>query len=150
MDSVKWQDVFFALGPKYPTIAQAKRFAEDLIAQCRTNDDFTKLIQFDEGDSKFRNGEGLGSRKGEIKPPELEETLFKLDEGRIGPVIALATGVHIIRVTKREFAGQIPLDVKTQKLIENKIKNKVFEGEYKRIVRELRNRATIEIERQGS
>ena len=146
VDSVKWQDVFIAVGPKCPTVAQAKRFAEDLIAQCRTNDDFAKLSKYDDGDSKFRDGAGLGSRRGEIKPPELEDTLFKLEEGRIGPVIAMTTGVHIVRVTKREFAGQIPLDVKTQKLIENKIKNQVFEHEYKRIVRELRSRSTIEIE----
>jgi parvulin-like peptidyl-prolyl isomerase len=147
LDAVQWQDVFIAVGPKCPTVAHAKRFAEDLITQCRTNDDFATLIRYDDGDSKFRNGEGLGTRKGEIKPAEVEETLFRLKEGAIGPVIPLSTGVHIVRVTKREYAGQIPLDEKTQKLIGNKIKNQVFEYEYKQITRELRNRATIEIER---
>jgi parvulin-like peptidyl-prolyl isomerase len=148
LDTVQWQDVFIAVGPKHPTVAHARRFAEDLIGQCRTGEDFAKLIQYDDGDSKFRNGAGLGTHKGDIKPPEVENVVFRLREGQIGPVIELSTGVHIVRVTKREYAGQIPLDDKTQKLIENKIKNQVFEHEYKRIMRELRSRATIEIERE--
>jgi parvulin-like peptidyl-prolyl isomerase len=147
LDSVQWQDVFIAVAPQRPTVADARRFAESLIARCRTDQDFAKLVQYDDGDSKFRGGEGLGSRKGEIRPPEVENVLFQLKEGQIGPVIELSTGVHIVRVTKREFAGQIPLDEKTQKLIGNKIKNQVFEHEYKRIIRELRGRSTIEVER---
>jgi parvulin-like peptidyl-prolyl isomerase len=149
LDTVRWQDVFIAVGPKFPTVAVAKRFAEDLIAQVRTDADFAKLHQFDEGDSKFRNGEGLGSRRGEIKPPEVEDELFRLREGEIGRVIELSTGVHIVKVTKREYAGVIPLDEKTQNMIRNKIRNEVFEREYKRIIRELKSRATIEIERDA-
>lgn len=144
-DTVKWEDVFIAVGPKHPTVADARRFAESLIAQCKTDADFVKLLAYNEGDSKFRNGEGAGSRRGEIRPPELEDTLFRLREGVVGPVLELSTGVHIVRVTKREFAGQIPLDEKTQKLISNKIKTQVFEHEYKRLIRELKGRSTIEI-----
>jgi parvulin-like peptidyl-prolyl isomerase len=147
-DQVQWQDVFIAVGNKFPNVEAARRYAEDLVVQCRTSEDFNRLIQFDEGDSKFRNGAGLGSVKGQIKPAELEETLFRLREGEIGPVVALSTGVHIIRVTKREFAGVMPLDEKTQKLIENKIKNQVAEHEYKRIIRELRTRAVIEVNKE--
>jgi len=147
-DSVKWLDVFIAVGPKYPTVADAKRFAEDLVSKCRTEADFAKLLPFDDGDSKYRNGEGMGSRRGEIKPPELEETLFRMKVGDMAQVIPISTGVHILRLTQRENAGLIPLDEKTQKQIENKIKNQVFENEYKRIIRELRNRSTIVIERE--
>lgn len=150
LDAVQWQDVFIAVGPKLPTVAHAKRFAEDLIAQCRTNDDFTRLLQFDEGDSKFRGGEGLGRHKGEIKPPECEEVLFRLREGEIGPVIEISTGVHIVRVLKREYAGVMPLDEKTQLLIRSKLRNQLADREYKRIIRELKSRATIEIEREGA
>jgi peptidyl-prolyl cis-trans isomerase SurA len=148
LDSVQWQDVFIAVGKKFPNVEAARRYAEDLVAQCRTNEDFVRLMQLDEGDSKFRNGAGLGTVKGQIKPAELEETLFRLKEGEIGPVIALSTGVHIIRVTKREFAGVTLLDEKTQKLIENKIKYQVMEHEQKRIIRELRNRSVIEINKE--
>jgi peptidyl-prolyl cis-trans isomerase SurA len=148
-DSVEWQDVFIGIGPKHPSVADAKRFAEDLIAQCRTNDDFTKLFQFDDRDSNYRNGNvGQGTLRKQIRPAEVEEALFQLKAGQIGPVVALSTGVHMIRVIKREYAGLTPLNEKTQKLIETKIRNDVAEKEYKRIIRELRSRATIEIIRQ--
>ena len=148
LDSVTWQDVFIAISKDRPTLAYAKRFAEELIQQSHGGEGFAKLIQYDEGDSKFRNGEGWGSHRGEIKPPEVEEVLFRLKEGEIGPVVELSTGVHVVKVTKREYAGQMPLDEKTQKLIENKIKGQVFEREYKQLIRELRRRAVIIIERE--
>src|SRR5439155_24113144 len=140
-DKVQWQDVFIAVGPKYPTPADAKRFAEDLIARCRTAEDFAKVLTYDEGDSKFRGGEGLGQRRGEIRPPELEPTLFQLKDGQIGPVFELPTGVHIYRLVKREYAGQLPLNDATQKAIRRKLENQVAEREIRQLVRELRDRS---------
>jgi parvulin-like peptidyl-prolyl isomerase len=148
VDRVKWQNVFVAVGPKHPTPADARRFAEELIAKCRTHDDFAKLVEYDDGDSKFRGGEGFGQRKGEIKPAELESYLFKMKDGQIGPPVELATGVHIFRLLKREHAGQVPLDEKTQKSIRKKLEGQIADREYKRVVRELRSRAVVRIERE--
>lgn len=145
VESVKWQDVFIAVSPKLPTLADARRFAEDLIAQCRTGADFAKLSQFDDGDSKFRNGEGLGSGRGEIRPAELEEHLFKMRNGEIGPVVELTTGVHIFRVIARDPGGLLPLNETVQNQIRAKLRNQLADREYKRIARELRSRAVIEV-----
>lgn len=149
VDTVEWQDVFIAVGPKHPTVAEARRFAEELLAQVRSPEDFARLAAFDDGDSKFRNGLGFGKRRGEIRPPELEDHLFRLQEGQIGPVVEFPTGVHIFRVLKREYAGQIPLTPEVQTQIKNKLRGELWEREYKRVVRELRMRAIIEIEREG-
>jgi peptidyl-prolyl cis-trans isomerase SurA len=149
VDKVKWQDVFIAVGAKHPTVADAKRFAEGLVERCATPDDFAKLSEFDEGDSKFRGGEGLGQRRGEIKPPEVEPILFELKEGQVGPVVELPTGVHIIRVLSRENAGQIPLNDQTQKAIRKKLETQIAEREYKRLVRDLRSRSVWRVEREN-
>jgi parvulin-like peptidyl-prolyl isomerase len=149
-DKVQWQDVFIAVGPKYPTAAAAKQFAEDLIARCRTPEDFAKVLTYDDGDSKFRGGDGLGQRRGEIRPPELEAMLFQLKEGQIGPVFELPTGVHIFRVVKREYAGQMPLNEQTQRAIRRKLENQVAEREIRQLVRELRERSVICIIREGN
>lgn len=148
VDKVQWQDVFIAVGPKHPTVADAKRFAQQLIAKCRTPDDFAKLVEFDDGDSKFRGGEGLGRRRGEIKPPELEPYLFQMKDGQIGPVVELPTGVHVFRLLKRDYAGQVPLDDATQRSIRKKLEGQIAEREYQRIVRELRGRSVIRVERE--
>jgi peptidyl-prolyl cis-trans isomerase SurA len=149
-DKVQWQDVFIAVGPKYPTPADVRRLAEDLIAKCRNADDFAKLLTYDDGDSKFRGGEGFGQVRGKIRPPEIEPILFQLKEGQIGPVVELPTGVHLFRVLKREYAGQLPLNEQTQKAIRRKLENVVREREIRQLVRDLRARSVIRIVSEGN
>ncbi len=144
-DRVKWQDVFIAVGPKHPTLKDARRFAESLIASYDSGVDFEEFIRYDDGDSKSRDGFGLGERRGEISPPQLEEKLFSMREGEVGQPFELSTGIHIYRVAEREFAGQIPFNEKTQKTIRAKLSSRIANREIKSIVRELRNRAVIEI-----
>jgi peptidyl-prolyl cis-trans isomerase C/foldase protein PrsA len=149
VESLKWQDVFIAVGPKHPTLAHARRFADDLIATCRTGDDFVKLVQFDDGDSKFRGGEGQGTRRGEIRPAELEPYLFKLRNGQIGPVVELSTGVHIFRLVERDPGGPVPLNEAVQNQIRTRLRSQLADREYKRIIRELKTRAVIDLERDA-
>jgi parvulin-like peptidyl-prolyl isomerase len=149
IESVKWQDVFIAVGPQHPTLADARRFGEELIAQCRTGVDFIRLSQFDDGDAKTRGGEGFGSERGKIKPAELEPYLFKLRDGQIGPIVSLSTGVHLFRLVKREPGGPMPLDETVQNQIRSKLRNQLADREYRRIIRELRTRAVIEVVRDG-
>jgi parvulin-like peptidyl-prolyl isomerase len=148
-DKVHWQDVFIAVGPRHPTMADARRFAEGLIAQYRTDEDFAKLRLHDDGDSKLRGGEGFGHLRGEIRPPELEAALFELQEGQVGPVVELPTGVHVFRVLKREYAGILPMNDQTQKQIRRKLESQIAEREYKQLVRELRSRAVYLVVRES-
>jgi hypothetical protein len=159
MDKVVWQDIFIPVDRNLPTVADVRRFAEEQINKCRTAADFDKLMVYNQGDSKLRNGEGLGTRlsytdekgnriAGDIRPAELEQHLAKLREGEIGPVVPFPLGVHIIRVTKREYAGQMPFDEKVQKEVAKILEKDLVEREYRRIVRELRQRAVIQVERE--
>lgn len=153
-DRVHWQDVFIAVGPTRPTVADARKYAERLLASLRSPDDFEKLIAHDDGDGKLRGGEGHGQRRArrddkgnvvqqDIRPAEVEPYLFELKPGEVGPIVELPTGVHLIRVLKREYAGQMPLDDRAQKEIRKKLENQFADREHRRIVRELRARAVI-------
>src|SRR5262249_39246459 len=120
VDKVQWQDIFLMVGPNHPTMAEARRFAEQVLTGVRGGQKFDGFLRFDAGDRwLFRKGEGNGQRRGEIKPPELERYLFDagLRDGQIGPVVELSTGVHVFRLLKREHAGQLPFDEKVQKRI---------------------------------
>ena len=144
-DSVTWQDIFIDAG-KFPNGDAARQFAEKLIAKARAGDDFLKLVsQYDNGDSSYRNGEGYGHRRGEIKPADAEPLLFKMQDGEIGPLVELASGFHIVRLVKREHAGLKPFDEKSQTAIRNKLQMEAYEREYKRVLAELKRRAAIEI-----
>src|SRR5207302_6757377 len=137
----KWQDLFIAVGPKHTTLADARRFGEELVARLRRGEDFTKLTEFDDGDSRYRNGDGYGQRRGEIKPPELEPHLFRMRDGDIGPVVELTTGIHVFRLVQREQAGQMPFSDTVQATIRGKLKSEIANREYKRILSDLRSKA---------
>jgi hypothetical protein len=144
-DSVHWQDLFIAVGPKHPTREQAGTFANELAERLKKGEDFKNLLQFDDGNSHYRDGEGIGKKHGQIEPPELEKYLFNLFDGDVGPVVELSTGFHVFRVIKREYAGQMAFNQETQKIIINKLKNEIADRETKRIIDDLKRRAVIEI-----
>ncbi len=155
-DRVDWQDVFIAVGPKHPTLADARRFAEELVARCRTPDDFAKIQAYDDGESKTRDGAGFGHKIdydkhgeyiGDIRPHELVPYLLKLKDGQIGPVVEIGTGVHIFRVLKREYGGVKPMDAQVQRLIRGKLKAQLFQREYEQLRRVMRARAVVQIVR---
>jgi parvulin-like peptidyl-prolyl isomerase len=147
IESVKWQHAFIAVNAQRPTLADARRFGESLLDQVRRGADFETIAKFDDGDSKTRNSVGFGSRKGEIQPAELEMYLFEMKDGQIGPIVEISTGVHLFRLVQRDPGGQIPLNDPVQAQIKNKIRNQIFEREFKRFVQDLKSRAVVEIER---
>ncbi|HTK75027.1 MAG TPA: hypothetical protein VL371_07180, partial [Gemmataceae bacterium] len=96
------------------------------------------------GDSKLRNGDGLGSKPGEIKPAEVEATVLSLRPGE-SALVELRFGYHIVKVVQRQYAGRRPFDVACQSEVVRKLQNQIAEREYKRIVDELKKKATIQI-----
>jgi peptidyl-prolyl cis-trans isomerase SurA len=143
-DEVEWQDLFIAAG-RHATREAAQRFAEVQAQRVRQGEDFVQLAdQCDDGDSKLRKSQGQGRKHGEIKPAELEATLFALKEGDVA-VVEQPGGFHVVRVVKRQFAGLAPFDEKTQKFIRDKLRMEIMQRETKRIVLELRHKAVIEV-----
>ena len=144
-DGVTWQDIFID-SSKFPNRDASRQFAEQLVAKARAGEDFHAMVkQYDQGDSSYRNGEGYGHHRGEIKPTEAETILFNLHDGEVGPVVELKYGFHVLRLVKREYAGLKPLDEKTQTGIRNKLQGEAFEREYKRVIAVLKRNAAVEI-----
>jgi parvulin-like peptidyl-prolyl isomerase len=152
VDSVKWQDICVGIGPKHPTREDARRCAAGLVARARAGEDFAALsAQFDEGDSAlYRNGEGYGQRRGEIKPPEVEAVLFQMHDGDVAEPVEVFNGFHVVRLVKREYAGLMDFDQKVQAQIKGKLKSDIASREFKRIVKDLKSRATIVIDTEAT
>jgi parvulin-like peptidyl-prolyl isomerase len=145
VDGVKWQDIFVSAA-KHGGPEGARQLGEHLIAQLRAGADFAKLAaQHDDGDSSFRGGEGYGQRQGEIRPAEVEPHLFQMKDGDVGPLVAIETGVHVIRLVKREHAGLMEFDDHLQDVILKKLKNETAEREWKRFLKEMKEKAIIEV-----
>jgi parvulin-like peptidyl-prolyl isomerase len=142
-DRVKWLDVFIDAS-RFPDYDAARRHAEMVAERARAGEDFAALAkQFDHGDSSLRNGEGLGQKRGEIKPVQAEGVLFTLKPGEVGPLIDLGFGYHVVKVVERDYAGLEPFDTQCQARVREKLRGQIAEREYKRIVDDLKRRATI-------
>ena len=148
-ESIDWQDLFVAAA-KHPSRDAARKFAESLAARARQGADFAKLVQtFDNGDSSLRpDGAGIGKKPGEISPPEAQPVVLGLKQGEVGGPIEMEGGFHIVRVAKRTKAGRKPFDGEVQRRIRDKLRSTAFEGFLKRFVRELRQKAVIDVAEQ--
>jgi parvulin-like peptidyl-prolyl isomerase len=143
-DRVKWQDIFIDVG-QYPNAAAARGVAEQVVARARAGEDFAALAkQYDNGDSRLRNGEGLGQKRGEIVPPQAEVAVWSQKPGEVG-LIDMGFGLHIVRVAERQYAGLRPFDEACQADVRIKLQGKIADQEYKRIVNDLKRRASITI-----
>lgn len=143
-DKIRWQDLFIDAA-RHPNRQAAKVYAEQIAQRAKNGEDFAALAkQFDNGDSSQRNGEGIGQSRGDVRPLECEATLFEMKPGEVH-IIEFGFGFHIIRLAERTYAGKIPFDAKTQIDIRRKLQNIMAEREYKRIVNDLKRKATIQI-----
>lgn len=143
-DSVEWKDIFISYreaGSK----EEAAKLAQALVDRAKKGEDFVKLSkEYCHGDGAFRGADGIGRKRGEIKPPQVEVHLFTMKEGEVGPLVEIATGIHIIKLVKREFAGTRTFDEKIQKQVRDKLRNDAAQFEMKRLVLELKRQSVIE------
>jgi parvulin-like peptidyl-prolyl isomerase len=143
-DSVQWQDLFIDAS-KHAAPAAARAHAEHVLARVKAGEDFAKLAQeFDDGDSKLRGGAGLGSKHGEILPAQAEELVWSL-KAEESALLDLGFGFHIVRIVKREYTGLRPFDVPCQMEIRKKLQGVIAEREYRKIVDDLKRKATITV-----
>jgi len=144
-ESIDWEDIFIAVGTKKnPAWEDAHGSAKWVASRLRHGEPLTKLLELDDGDSKSRGGEGLGHEKGQIDPPNLERPLFKMKPGRVA-LVKIDTGYHVIRLARHVEAGQMPFNNETREILTAKLQPEIAERESKRIIRELRSNAVIEV-----
>lgn len=143
-DQVKWLDLFLDAG-HYGGKAQAAAFAQNLASQILTDADFVAAVkQHDAGDARFRDGAGLGEKRGEVRPPAVEEALFNLKAGEMA-LVELDSGFHLIRAKSRTYAGRRPFDEKTQAAVRKRLQNLISEREYHKLMDDLKRKAAIVI-----
>ena len=132
-DHVKWQDLFVRTD-HFRSRDDAKKYAEWLMNRANHGEDFLKLIdEFDKGDSKSRGGMGFGEERGKILPLELEPTIFALKQGQVS-MMEFDSGIHIVRIAERTYAGMRPFDEKVQNETRKKLQAIASEREYRKIL----------------
>ena len=120
-DALKFQHLFVSTA-RFNSAEEARKRAEELFNAARGGTDFVKLVkEHGHGDSVLRDGAGIGEKRGEIQPPELEKVIWDIKAGNYSGVLPSETGFHVVRVLERSVAGARPLDEKMQTDIRNKL-----------------------------
>jgi parvulin-like peptidyl-prolyl isomerase len=142
-DKVTWQDIFIDAS-RFQTPAAARQYAEQVRTQASSGADFVQLVQqCDQGDSRLRNGAGLGQKHGEVVPQQVEPIVWSLKPGEVGALVDLGFGFHIVRVADRKYAGLKPFDEACQKDIRKKLTGIIADRAYKQMVEDLKKKATV-------
>lgn len=144
-DRVKWQDLFVSYA-RFASVDDARKFMANLQKQAKGGADVAELAkQHADGTSKILEGEGVGTKRGEIKPPELEATIFQLKAGDVSEIVATERGLHVVKVVERDVAGVAPLDDKTQQKVRLKVAEQIEKTERERLIEDLWRKTTVRI-----
>ncbi len=143
-DRVKWLDLFLAAG-RFPTPEACRQAATDMTRQARGGADFVALVkQHGHGDSRLRDGEGVGAKRGEVRPAELEAAVFALAAGQVSDPLPTDTGYHVVKVLERDRAGRRPFDAAVQTAIRAKLMQQFREAEVLKLIDDLWRKTTVE------
>jgi hypothetical protein len=136
-DRARWLDLFVPY-TLFPSQDEARKYADGVWRQASTGADFAALVKkYGRGDSNLRDGEGVGQKRGEVQPAEMENVIFGMDAGQVSPLLQTATGFHIVKVTERDKAGVKPFDQKVQLDIREKLGHQVQKQEHEKLMDEL-------------
>lgn len=144
-DKVKWLDIFVSAA-KFPSREAARAHAEQLRAAAAGGADFVALCKtHDHGLAAGQNAEGIGTKRGEIRPAEVEPVVWATAAGGVGPVVETPTGFHVVKVAERQAAGRRAFDTALQDEIRDKLMQELQVAEYKRLVEQLWQRGTVHV-----
>lgn len=146
-ETVVWQYIFID-ADRFATQIAARVHAESVLAKVqaiRRDDEFAALaLAYSHEPAKdYRKGAGEGSARGEIRPADVEDVVFRLLPGQ-SFLMDTPRGFHIVRVVDHQPGGKRSFE-QVSLQIRDMLRNKIFAEERKRILDELRSKATIEI-----
>ena len=143
---VKVQQIFFVI-PQLATEAQVASIRQEalsILERARSGEDFAELAgKYSQG-PEAREGGVLGFFKHNELRPELEESAFKLQPGKVSGLIKSPEGVHILRVLERKGGEPKPF-AEAQNQVRSEMMQAESDRQFQEWMRALRAKAHIEI-----
>ncbi|PIE33262.1 peptidylprolyl isomerase [candidate division KSB3 bacterium] len=124
--------------------AAAKKKIEEILVLAKEGQDFAELAkEHSEGPSKDNGGDlGFFPRGAMVKP--FEEVVFALSEGEISDVVETQFGYHIIKLTGKKEAREVPFEEVKEQLKQGLVRQK-SNTEVMAWVEEMKAQADVEI-----
>lgn len=118
--------------------------AQEALQKIRSGEKFEAVAKEYSEDVSANTGGELGEIERGKMMPEFEKAAFRLKEGEVSGLVNTSYGLHIIKVDQIIPGQTLPLD-KVKNQIANIFKNEKFQNESKAFLKELRNKAFVEI-----
>ena len=146
-ESYRARHIFFKTGEKATPeeIKRSQATALAVLAEAKSGKDFAELAKtYSEDPAARKDGGDLGSfKKGDMQP-DLEKTILSLKPGEVSGLVSTPIGFHIIKLEARVAGTTKPFEsVKAE--IEEIIYRKKSEERFSQWVKELRDKASVEI-----
>jgi peptidyl-prolyl cis-trans isomerase SurA len=137
-DRAKWMYIT-VLTSRFKTADEAKQYANWLSEQAAKGVDFNELVKkYGMGDSALRGGEGIGEKIGDIRPQELEATIFSMTKaGQVSQPVSVPVGYHVVKLLERDLAGVKPFDEKVQSECRGRLAAQIQKKEIERLTEDL-------------
>ena len=138
--------IFFTVDPGNPTKREdvVRARAMEVIGRISAGEDFATMAKaYSEGPNASLGGDLGFFKRGEILPV-LEEAMFSLESGQVSDLIRSKAGFHILKVKEHIYPAPLPIE-KVKKDIISIIKKEKAEDNYGKWIKELRQKAFIEI-----
>ncbi|HQR07074.1 MAG TPA: peptidyl-prolyl cis-trans isomerase [Gemmatales bacterium] len=146
-ERVVWQHIYIDVD-RYANAQSARQVAEtvwQLLRNAKTDEEFNAIVnKYADGVSKARSGSGEGNFRGEIKPTELERFVFEQPGGGQGPVVETSRGYHVFRVKDHTPEEMLSFE-KVCIELKRKMEDKIYDIEFNRLSKGMREKATVEI-----
>ncbi len=125
-------------------VVETEREARNILRRLKKGEDFAKVAQESSLSPDSERGGDLGFFSRGQMPPEFDQAVFSLRQGRLSNVVKSPYGYHIFKVEKKRKARSLKFsEVKEQILA--KLKQEKQEQEYLAWLTELKSRAEIRI-----
>ena len=123
---------------------QAKRKADEILAQVKSGADFAELAESVSTCPSAEQGGDLGEfERGQMVAP-FEDAAFGLDAGAVSEVVETQFGYHIIKATAKSAAEVVPFD-EVKDRIEKHLKAQQLQQQVLAKVEEFRRTSVIEL-----
>ncbi len=146
-EKVVWQHIYIDVD-RYANAQSARQVAEtvwQLLRNAKTDEDFNAIVtKYADGVSKARSGSGEGNFRGEVKPVELEKYVFEQPTGGQGPVVETSRGYHVFRVKEHTPEEMLTFE-KVCIELKRKMEEKIYDIEFNRLSKVMRERAMVEM-----
>lgn len=138
VERAKWVYIT-TISSRFNTVDEARLYSNWIADQLTQGADFGEMLKkYGMGDSQLRNGEGIGEKPGEIRPSELESTVFSMTKpGQVSRPVESAAGFHVVKLLERDLAGVKKFDEKIQAECRQRIANQIQKKEVERLTEEL-------------